>query len=67
MATELPATGQTLWFDEQTRMAILVTRNKRRYQKKHLRFKDGPHAALDWCIEQRACFVFMPSPPVSHN
>lgn len=40
--------------------AILVTTTGTKHRETHKRFPD-PHAALAWCIQHRAQFIYLPA------
>jgi hypothetical protein len=52
--------GTTLFMTAQNRAALLVTRTSKRMRRRTLKFPDA-HAALDYCLDHRACFVLMPA------
>jgi hypothetical protein len=60
MDPQFPATAQTVFFDGKSGTAALVTKRGKRRTSTERKFPD-PHAALDWCIERSAGFVFIPA------
>ena len=41
--------------------AVLITRAGKRFAETTLQVQT-PHEALDWCIKERASFIFIPGP-----
>ncbi|HEX5218149.1 MAG TPA: hypothetical protein VFZ59_01160 [Verrucomicrobiae bacterium] len=56
----------SLFFDDGTRLAVLVVERAGRMKRRTLRFADA-HKALSWCIAHRAKFIYLPSPDHSGN
>jgi hypothetical protein len=53
---------QTLFLPAPGRQGILITYRRRRTTAKPMQFA-GSHAALTWCEEHRAGFVYFFAPP----
>ena len=56
----LSAPGKTLFMAVGNRMAVLITRTRKRMRQGALKFTDA-HAALDGCLHRRASFVLVPA------
>jgi len=60
------AQSKTLFLPAPGELGTLVTLARGKHSARVMRFK-GPHAALDWCLTNRAGLVFSFGPPTALN
>jgi hypothetical protein len=61
-----PQNAPTLFFTAGSTFGMFVVRDGRRRRGQPMPFADA-HAALAWCLANRAAFVCLPTPPVAGN